>query len=240
MKHPYQNLWSRVSFCVQRNGLAEVFLIPIRMAVSPFLIPLLPRREVRFRDRLLPYFYHNYNLTWANERAIEVPIALSCIEGVPPARVLEIGNVLSHYGTVEHEILDKFEVGPGVINEDILSWNPSHQYDLIISVSTFEHIGFDDEEKDATGQRILSAIERCRTFLSPAGRLVITAASGYNRAFDDLVAGNRFQSSQCHLYHRVTRGRWEPCDETRYLRTRYNSPYAFGNAVAVASFTPIS
>ena len=42
MKHPYQNLWSRIAFCVERNGAAEVFLIPLRMAASPLLVPVLP------------------------------------------------------------------------------------------------------------------------------------------------------------------------------------------------------
>lgn len=237
MKHPYQNLWSRVSFCIQRNGLAEVFLIPLRMAVSPVLIPLLPRREIDFDGRQLPYFYHRYNLTWANERAIEVPIGRACLEGVAPAQILEIGNVLSHYGPVEHDILDKFETGAGVINEDILTWTPRRQYDRILSISTFEHIGFDDEEKDVTGQRIRHAIDRCRGFLRPGGQLVITAASGYNPAFDQLVRGNQFGASRLDLYHRVTRGRWEPCGEDCYLQTRYNKPYPFGNALVAATFT---
>lgn len=238
MEHPYQNLWSRVSFCVQRNGLAEVFLIPMRMAVSPVLIPLLPRRTFPFGDRPLPYFYHRYNVTWANERAIEIPLARVFLEGTAPDQVLEIGNVLSHYGPVGHAILDKFETGPGVINEDILTWKPGRQFEVILSISTFEHIGFDDEEKDTTGDRILEAIHRCRTFLKPGGRLVITAASGYNPAFDGLVAGNRFGATARHLYHRASRGRWEPCDEARYLQTRYNDPYAFGNALVLAEFAP--
>jgi hypothetical protein len=240
MKHPYHNLLSRIAFCVERNGFAEVFLIPFRMGISPLLIPLLPKREIPFDGRLRPYFYHRYNVTWANERAIEIPIARACLEGVHPGQILEIGNVLSHYGSSDHMVLDKFETGSGVVNEDILTWEPRRKFEVIISISTFEHIGFDDEEKDGTGQKILSAIQRCREFLHPGGRLILTAAGGYNPAFDALVGGNRFGATRNHLYRRVTRGKWEPCDEAGYLSARYNHPYAFGNAVVVAEFSALT
>ena len=236
MKHPYQGLWSRIAFCVRRNGLAEVFLIPLRMGVSPVLIPLLPRREFPFEGRMLAYGYHRYNVTWANERALEIPIARAVIEGIASECLLEVGNVLSHYLPVRHTVLDKFEAGAGVVNEDILSWNPGRSFDLILSVSTYEHIGFDDDDRDPTGARILEAIQRSRGWLNPGGRLVLTAASGYNPAFDALVAGNRFGADRRHFYWRATWGRWEVCDEARYLATHYNRPHAFGNALVVAEF----
>jgi len=239
MEHPYENLWSRVSFCIQRNGLAEVFLIPLRMALSPVVIPMLPRREFEYSGRRLPYFYHRYNLTWANERALEVSIGRAFLEGGDPGRALEIGNVLSHYGPVRHTVLDKFESAAGVVNEDILTWNPGRTFDRILSISTFEHIGYDDDDRDPTGERIVNAIQRCRGFLSGGGTLLLTAASGYNPAFDGLVAGNRFRADRMRCYHRRSWGCWEPCDESRYLATRYNHPYAFGNALVAAEFSSL-
>ena len=35
-----------------------------------------------------------------------------------------------------------------VINEDITYFQPNHKYDLIVSISTFEHIGFDEDPRD--------------------------------------------------------------------------------------------
>lgn len=240
MDHPYQNLWSRVSFCVQRNGLSEVFLIPLRMALSPVVIPLLPRREFDYAGRRLAYFRHRYNLTWANERALEVPVGRAFLDGTDPGQCLEVGNVLSHYAPVRHAVLDKFETASGVVNEDILTWNPGRTFERILSISTFEHIGFDDDDRDPTGQRIVNAIRRCQGFLGPGGRLMITAASGYNPAFDGLVDRNRFGAERVQCFHRRSWGRWEPCDEARYLATRYNRPYAFGNALVVAEFSSLS
>ena len=66
--------------------------------------------------------------------------------------------MLSHYDPVRHAILDKFEQAPGVINEDALTWEPGRAFERILSISTFEHIGFDDDDKDPTGQRILDAL----------------------------------------------------------------------------------
>jgi hypothetical protein len=38
-------------------------------------------------------------------------------------------------------VLDKYEQAPGVINEDVVSFSPPQKYDLIVSVSTLEHVG---------------------------------------------------------------------------------------------------
>ena len=40
------------------------------------------------------------------------------LENNPNAKILEIGNVLSHYTTVNHEIVDKYEKGINVKNID--------------------------------------------------------------------------------------------------------------------------
>ena len=56
-----------------------------------------------------PYFVHPYNRTWANERAVEIPVVRSFLEESQGKRVLEVGNVLSHYGPVTHQVLDKYE-----------------------------------------------------------------------------------------------------------------------------------
>jgi hypothetical protein len=39
--------------------------------------------------------------------------------------VLEVGNVLSHYFPVHHDVLDKYEKAKGVINEDVVEFSPA-------------------------------------------------------------------------------------------------------------------
>ena len=88
-----------------------------------------------FRGESLRYFNHPYNITWANERTVEIPIIKREIDRHPGARILEVGNVLSHYFACEWDIVDKYENAPGVINADVVDYDPDNTYDLIISIS---------------------------------------------------------------------------------------------------------
>jgi hypothetical protein len=39
--------------------------------------------------------------------------------------ILEIGNVTSHSYPVTHDVLDKYEIADGVVNEDVTDYQPS-------------------------------------------------------------------------------------------------------------------
>jgi len=189
--NPYRNYLTIAAAVARQMGPAEVALIPLRMAVSPLLIPFLPRRTFPFRGRQLEQFYHRYNTTWANERVVEVPVGRTLVDEAGGPDVIEIGNVLGHYGPISHQVVDKFEKSAGVLNEDAATWQPPRLCDLVLSISTFEHIGYDDDDKDPSGGKILQAVANCRRWLKPRGRLVLTAAPGYNPAFDALIRDNR-------------------------------------------------
>jgi hypothetical protein len=82
-----------------------------------------------------------------------------------------VGNVLSHYFSVNHDVVDKYEKAEGVINRDIIDFHPSKEYDLIISISTLEHVGWDEDISDHKilhdPSKILRAIENLRGLLAP-------------------------------------------------------------------------
>ncbi len=236
--NPYRNYLTIAAAVASQMGPAEVALIPLRMAVSPLLIPFLPRRTFPFRGRQLEQFYHRYNTTWANERVVEVPVGRTLVDEAGGPDVIEIGNVLGHYGPISHQVVDKFEKSAGVLNEDAATWQPPRLCDLVLSISTFEHIGYDDDDKDPSGGKILQAVANCRRWLKPRGRLVLTAAPGYNPAFDALIRENRIGAERLEFFHRISRLRWRPCDATTALAARYHSPYPFGNAVILAEFGP--
>ncbi len=101
-------------------------------------------RRFTFNKRTYRYFCHSYGSTWANERAVEVPIIWEEVRKHEAQRILELGNVLSHYYPVHHDIVDKYEKSAGVTNVDILDLDTSKDYDLIVSISTVEHIGCDE------------------------------------------------------------------------------------------------
>jgi SAM-dependent methyltransferase len=128
------------------------------------------------------YLYHRHKLTWLTERAVEVPVAQAIVDSAAGQRVLEVGNVLSHYRPQTHVVLDKYEDAPGVLNRDVLELGGLGQFDLIVAISTLEHVGWDETPRDPG--KPLRAIGTLRSALAPGGLLVITAPVGYNPALD--------------------------------------------------------
>ena len=87
--------------------------------------------------------------------------------------------MLSHYTNVTGDILDKFEKRKGVINTDVVNFRPKDKYDLIVSISTLEHVGFDDDKHD--DYKIAEAIINLRNnCLKTGGIIVISLPIGYN------------------------------------------------------------
>ena len=175
-------------------------------------------------------------MTWANERSVEIPIINDYLSHYESKGVLEIGNVLSHYGDVNHTILDKFERGKGIINEDILNFVATEKFDLIVSISTFEHIGFDDDMDDDRGVKILHAIDASRNLLAENGRLVLTLPIGYNPSLDRLISGGTLKSIRSFFICRIGPLKWETTTIEKALACRYGSPFPYANAIMIAEF----
>jgi hypothetical protein len=104
-----------------------IFHIKIReLLISSIAFRIVSKRQWRFtfNERQYCYFYHPYHETWRNERAVELPIIWEEVEEHDAERILELGNVLSHYHYVHHDIVDKHEKGDVVMNLDIIDFNP--------------------------------------------------------------------------------------------------------------------
>jgi len=190
----------------QRNKLICYWLVRLSSRPSSFT----------FRGKSYRYFRHRYNETWRNERAVEVPIARGFIEGLPPEKVLEIGNVLSHYGVVSHEVVDKYERAEGVRNEDVCDFRPDKKYALVLSISTLEHVGWDEEPKDKA--KVLMAFKKLQSLLAPGGRVVVTIPLGYNPFLDQMIleGGIKF-AERIYLKRKPHRNEWREAgaDEVR-------------------------
>lgn len=140
------------------------------------------RTTFEFDGRRVPYVHHAYNNTWLNERAVEVALAKEVLASCRPERVLEIGNVLGHYGSSGHTVVDKYEQGAGVLNLDVSELGLDRQYDLVVSVSTMEHVGFDEDVQDP--EKPGRSLDRLRGVLAPGGRLWVSLPVGYNPELD--------------------------------------------------------
>lgn len=123
-----------------------------------------------FGGKVYPYCSGDYNSARRNERAVEVPLAQELLLEVGPADTLEVGAVLPHYMPRLHTVVDLHEQFPGVINADVLEWEPSRKYDAVISISTLEHLHTADEFERAVG--------RLRDWTAPGGIVMVTVPYG--------------------------------------------------------------
>jgi hypothetical protein len=179
------------------------------------------------------YFYHPYNRTWINERIVEIPIGLDFYREFSPTSILEIGNVISHYVPAHHDVVDKYEKATGIINEDIITYKPEKKYDLILSISTLEHVGFDESEKDS--RKFMYAIENMVSMVNSGGKIVITVPLGYNVDMEQLIFDKKVKFTHLFGLKRVTKdNRWKEFDVNTYDGSfSYDYPYPKGNAILV-------
>ncbi len=189
-------------------------------------------KNFRTQGREFSYFVHPYNRTWTNERIVEVPLVLDVVQKHQGRRILEFGNVLSHYDGFAHDIVDKYEAGPGVINEDIISFQPPAPYDLIVSISTLEHVGWDERPRDSAKlPRALAHLKRC---LKPGGFLFMTAPLGYNPEHDEFLKKNSgLFDRMTFLKRRDADNHWSEATADESWGARYSDPFPAANVVAI-------
>jgi len=119
-----------------------------------------------------------------------VPFIWEIIKKHHEKKIFEVGNVLSHYFPINHDVLDKYEKTEGVINQDVVDLKPPNKYDLIVSILTLEHVGFDDNTKEST--KIIKAIKNLKeNCLRTGGRTIIAMPINYNPGMDILLFTNK-------------------------------------------------
>lgn len=159
-----------------------------RTKVAALVQSPIRRRQYRgrtfgYRGERLPYFIHSYSATWNNERIVEIPVAERFLRGRRHQRGLEVGNVLNHYSPrTAHTVVDKYERAPGVLNVDVIEFRPAERFDWIVSISTIEHVGWDENPREPG--KAAKSIEHLRGLLTAAGRLLVTIPRGYNPELD--------------------------------------------------------
>ncbi len=187
------------------------------------------KRTFEIGNKRFEYMTNQYDCI-NSERTIELPYIyhfLSNSEGT----TLEIGNVLSHYYLINHMVIDKYEVEPGVINQDILTFKPNQKFNLIVSISTMEHIGFDEAIKKP---KSVDAIKRLITMLKPDGTLIITVPLRYNPEIDKMIRNNTINFAEVYYMKRISiLNIWKETTLEDAFQYEYNSKYKNANAIAI-------
>lgn len=187
-----------------------------------------------FAGRELPYLRHPYNRAGENMRTVEVPIVQAALRGREWDRILEIGNVLQHYVRIGWPVLDLQERGPGVINADLMAWQPPEPLDLIVSVSTLEHIGH-GRYAGLTGETTpAQALARIRSWLAPGGLALLTVPLGYNETLDRQLVAGALQVDEVRCMRRVSDdNEWAECTLAEALAARRPKRYRWAVAMAL-------
>lgn len=173
-----------------------------RILLQP-LIYLFAPVSFQVGKRYYLYFKHSYNTTFINERAVEIPLFLELLNTHENCQVLEIGNVLSHYVKPHWDIVDKFEIAPDVKNIDVLDYHPEKRLNLIFAISTFEHIGFDENPKDP--KKILQVIEHLRkNCLVEGGKIVFSIPLAWNRELENMLVNKTINYKKITFFERTS------------------------------------
>ncbi len=202
-----------------------------RALIQTYFKLKLGTKTFKFQGRTYKYYCNIYNITWKNERAIEIPIVWEIMKNCR-GKVLEVGNVLSHYHHVTHDIVDKYEKGKGVINHDVVDFSPHKRYDLIVSISTMEHVGWDETPKEPG--KVLKSIENLKlNCLAQGGMIIITAPLGHNPELDELL--KQGDLGKQYFMERLTKDNlWKQNNLENIQNTKYDYPFPNANAIVIA------
>jgi hypothetical protein len=171
---------------------------------------------------------HDYNHASENMRSVEVPIGLHFMSEFDPARVLEVGNVLSHYGAVGWRSLD---LRDGDIREDLMTYQPKRKLAAILSISTLEHVGFG--RYVGTGDPDPQAVIRhLRGWLARGGAMLVTIPIGYNPAWDDAITRDVMGADQFFMLRLNDDNEWKQVGEAQAFAV-YPRRWRWGAALAI-------
>lgn len=238
-----ESFTSKVRRLTREKGVGYVVLAGVRKIPQRLQIPsynyykfFKSWRTFTFQKKKYKYFYHKANTTWRNERAIEVPIIWEMVKS-SKGSILEVGNVLSHYFSFKHDIVDKYEKAEGVINEDIADFHATKKYNLIVSISTLEHVGWDENPVNheilGESEKVLRTIDSLRGMLASNGKIVVTVPLGYNPYLDGLIKGGKLKFDKQFYMKRISKETWIETDWENVEEAKFEKGIPSANALMI-------
>lgn len=200
---------------------ATVIANETRMLLSALIIPRLAigKKQFTLWGTSRSYFLHRYNTTWRNERAVEMSAVATFLEEHQGGSLLEFGNVLEHYNLRGPDVVvDLYEKGDRITNCDIVDFTSDQKFDLIVSISTLEHVGWDEWPQSSTKTK--QAYDVLVSLLAPGGTMFITTPTGHNPYLDEMI---RAGASQVRRQSFFVRTGFEWHEQTEFVALPYGS-----------------
>ncbi|AKD24655.1 hypothetical protein CL55_00003220 [Polynucleobacter duraquae] len=181
----------------------------------------------------LEYFYHLYNKTYENERIIEIPIISHLINKYNLIEYCELGNVVWNYGIRGHMVIDKYDLSSSVLKEDIATYKPSKKIANMISISTLEHVGWDEGERgyDKVGQAFNNIMNNV---IIQGGYFIYTFPVGYNPFLDNYILKNKNLFKKLFFMKRISIDNvWVETNLEDCMNTKFDSPFINANGLVI-------
>ena len=178
-------------------------------------------------------------MTWRNERIVEIPIIWKIVEKYHRKKILEVGDVLSHYFSVDYKILDKYSKTDGIIQQDVVDYKSTTKYDLIVSISTLEHVGWDEKMREP--MKVMHAIENLKSLLYKKGKLVVSIPLGYNPDMDKLLKEKKIQFTQQYYLKRISKdNKWIEINHNDAFNIKYGTPFCYANGLLIGIMSNVN
>lgn len=175
------------------------------------------------------------NVQLSSERVVEIAYVKNLYTMRKPNLILEVGNVTRNWFSIQNlVVVDKYEQDSqgSIINEDIEDFESLITFDMIISISTVEHIGYDEEIKDS--QKPQRVIEKMIKLLNENGLLIITVPLNYNPAVDNLIKNKIIKFTEMVFLKRLNISNdWKQVGLDEAFNSIYDSPYQYANSIAI-------
>ncbi len=240
-------------------GLKNYFLENLfrRIKIQTIVLYLDRRRtqnKLKVDGSEYPYLFHSYNNMGITERSVEIPIIYHYLVTLTAKRVLEIGNVTNYYESYFENVfpnkivVDKIEHNYNIITSDIANFKSNEKFDLIFSISTFEHmdsdLGRNSDYKEGQAKLCTIAADNIaycyNELLSEGGTMVITAPLGYTPEWDitfknDWLEKYPFKSFKRKIFRRINEEEWVQLSSDFNINQSlaYGTPYPYANYVSI-------
>ncbi|MFC1540787.1 hypothetical protein ACFL4J_01980, partial [Candidatus Margulisiibacteriota bacterium] len=113
-----------------------------------------------------------------------------------------------------------------------INYRPNKKYDLIVTISTLEHVGWDESPREP--MKSLQAIKNLESLLSKEGKLVITVPLGHNPVMDQLFENGKISFTTAAYLKRISKdNRWQEADLNEVRGMKYNHPFPAANGLFV-------
>jgi hypothetical protein len=199
-------------------------------------------------------YYSPYNVTWKNERCVELALAFRWLE--LHQNIVEIGAVMPYYDEnpytpdvekiiFNHDVIDPYDeratIPDFMENHDLSNKN-------VLAVSTIEHIGTTDYDGSGERQKVYDADlapQALQQILNQSDSCFVTLPIGYNSGLDAWLEKNLHRLN-CFGYHKTAHGfdlsgatwppelevKWEFHPDVKSIKEYgYRTPFPYANYI---------